>query len=309
MIIVKGLTKYYGNKLGVQDISFTINKGETVGLLGPNGAGKSTIMKMLAGYMYPTAGTIMINKIDALTNTTEAVRHIGFMPENPPLYLDMDVRGYLDFIAVIKGVDSKVRATQIDEIMELTSIKNVGDRLIKNLSKGYRQRVGLAMALINFPEVLILDEPTIGLDPKQINEVRNLIENLSKKHTIIISSHILSEIAMMCKKIIIISNGKIVLNDSIENIEEGGKNLIIRVKGQAEKVIKILSGIQEISKTKKIVGNMETDREYCRFLITGDGSMALREKIFQRMAESKLPLVELSSIGNSLEDRFINITS
>jgi ABC-2 type transport system ATP-binding protein len=309
MIEVNGLTKYYGNKLGVQDISFTINKGETVGLLGPNGAGKSTIMKMLAGYMYPTAGSITVNKIDALTNTAEAVRHIGFMPENPPLYLDMDVRGYLDFIAVIKGVDSKVRAAQINEIMELTSIKHVEERLIKNLSKGYRQRVGLAMALINFPEVLILDEPTIGLDPKQINEVRNLIETLSKKHTIIISSHILSEIAMMCKKIIIISNGKIVLNDTIENIEEGGKNLIIRVKGKTEKVLKILSGIQGISKTKKIISNMEADSGYCRFLVTGDGSMALREKIFQCLVESNLPLVELSSIGNSLEDRFINITS
>ena len=309
MIEVKGLTKYYGNKLGVQDIEFFINKGEAVGLLGPNGAGKSTIMKMLAGYMYPTDGTININGIDALENRAEALKHIGFMPEIPPLYLEMDVFGYLEFIATIKGVKAEDRADHINEIMERTSISHVKDRLIKNLSKGYRQRVGIAMALISYPEVLILDEPTIGLDPKQITEVRKLVDELSENHTIIISSHILSEIKMTCERIIIISNGRIVLNDTVENIEGGGKTFFIRVKGDRQKILKALEGIKGITESKEMESDLNSGSEYSRFLIKGDGSSELKEKIFYQMAKSNLPIVEMSAIGNSLEDKYINITA
>jgi len=193
--------------------------------------------------------------------------------------------------------------------MERTSISQVKDRLIKNLSKGYRQRVGIAMALISYPEVLILDEPTIGLDPKQITEVRKLIDELSGKHTIIISSHILSEIKMTCERIIIISNGRIVLNDTVENIEGGGKTFFIKVRGDRQKILKVLEGIKGITESKEMESDLNFGNEYSRFLIKGDGSSVLREKIFYQMAKSNLPIVEISAIGNSLEDRYINITA
>jgi ABC-2 type transport system ATP-binding protein len=307
MIEVTGLTKFYGDKIGIKDVSFTISKGETVGLLGPNGAGKTTIMKMLAGHMLPTSGSISIDGIDVVDNPKKALRNIGFMPEIPPLYTEMDVVSYLNFIADIKGIKPKERTSHIAEIMDLTAITDVKGRLIKNLSKGYRQRVGLAHALVGFPSVLILDEPTVGLDPKQITEVRKLIENLSRDHTVILSSHILSEIKMICKRVIIISSGRIVLEEEVANLEEGGKNFIIRVRGKlddAGAILKNIPGI-EIQSSEEQTNNSQN---YCRFMLFGESGVGLREEVFNALAKAKLPIVEMRTIGNSLEDIFLDIT-
>lgn len=303
MIEVSGLTKFYGDKIGINDVSFSIKKGETVGLLGPNGAGKTTIMKMIAGHMLPTSGTITIDGVDVIDNPSQALKHLGFMPEIPPLYTEMDVLGYLSFIAEIKGINKKERAAQINEIMELVAISEVKNRLIKNLSKGYKQRVGLAHALVGFPPVLILDEPTVGLDPKQITEVRKLIESLGHDHTIILSSHILSEIKMTCKRVIIISNGHIVLEDEVANLEEGGKNFVIRVHGKLEETLGILKKIPGLE-----IVSSEEQAQYCRFTLFGEDAVGLRELVFSELAKAKLPIVEMRSIGNSLEDIFLDIT-
>jgi len=307
MIEVTGLTKFYGDKIGIKDVSFSISKGETVGLLGPNGAGKTTIMKMLAGHMLPTSGSISIDGIDVVDDPKKALRNIGFMPEIPPLYTEMDVVSYLNFIADIKGIKPKVRTSHIAEIMELTAITDVKGRLIKNLSKGYRQRVGLAHALVGFPSVLILDEPTVGLDPKQITEVRKLIENLSRDHTVILSSHILSEIKMICKRVIIISSGRIVLEEEVANLEEGGKNFIIRVRGKLDVASAILKNIPglEIQSSEE---QSNDSQNYCRFMLVGESGVAIREEVFNALAKAKLPIVEMRTIGNSLEDIFLDIT-
>lgn len=306
MIEVKELSKYYGDKPGVMNVNFSIESGEAVGLLGPNGAGKTTILKMLASQMLPSAGSITIEGIDAITNPKESARCIGFLPEIPPLYPDMDVNGYLQFFAEIKGVPSKGRAAHIGEIMEMTSVSDVRGRLIKNLSKGYRQRVGLAQALIGFPPVLILDEPTVGLDPKQITEVRNLIKKLAAEHTVILSSHILSEIKMICKRILIVNGGRLILQDSVENLEKSGGSFHIRVKGSRRQVKKILSAVPDVSEVKAVEG-AESDG-YCRFLVVGKAGNAVRETIFRQLAAENLPIVELYTIGNSLEEIFLEAT-
>jgi ABC-2 type transport system ATP-binding protein len=309
MIEVKKLAKYYGDKPGVFDVSFTIDQGITVGLVGPNGAGKTTIMKMLAGYMLPSAGSIFIDNINAVENPKEASRRIGFMPEVPPLYPEMEVNAYLSFIAEIKGVSSKTRANHIQEIMNMADISHVKNRLIKNLSKGYRQRVGLAQALVGFPPVLILDEPTAGLDPKQINEVRKLIENLKQNHTIILSSHILSEIKMTCQRVIMISGGRLILEDTVENLEDGGKRFTIRVKGNPGKVRNILAATAGVSDIEQIVGQSGETVGYCRFIVNGQAGPAQREQIFRQFAAADLPIIELHTIGNALEDVFIELTT
>jgi len=308
MIEVKELSKYYGDKPGVMNVNFSIDSGEAVGLLGPNGAGKTTILKMLASQMLPSAGSITIEGIDAITNPKESARCIGFLPEIPPLYPDMDVNSYLQFFAEIKGVESKGRAAHLNEIMEMTSIIEVKGRLIKNLSKGYRQRVGLAQALIGFPPVLILDEPTVGLDPKQITEVRTLIKKLAQEHTVILSSHILSEVKMICSRILIVNGGRLILQDRVENLEKSGRSFTIRVKGGRRQVKKILSavpGVREITPADDPAGESEG---YCRFLVIGEAGDALREAIFRRLAAENLPIVELHTMGNSLEDIFLEVT-
>lgn len=308
MIEVTGLTKFYGDKPGVKNVSFRIEKGETVGLLGPNGAGKTTIMKMLAGHLFPSGGSITIDGINAIENPREATRRIGFMPELPPLYPDMEVYSYLGFIADIKGIQANRRAAHLAEIMELTAIADVKRRLIKNLSKGYRQRVGLAHALIGFPGVLIFDEPTVGLDPGQINEVRKLIERLAREHTIILSSHILAEIKETCKRIIIISDGRIVLQETMENIEQGSKNFSIRVKGKQDRVGSLLANTPGVNGVEPVDGQHGEDG-YCQFIVRGEEGIALREEIFRRLAAADMPIVELRSLGNTLEEVFIGLTS
>ncbi len=313
MIEVKGLTKYYGDKPGVMNVSFCIESGGpgsgAVGLLGPNGAGKTTILKMLASQMLPSAGSISIEGVDAVARPRDAARQVGFLPEIPPLYPDMDVSSYLAFFAGVRGVHSKERPAHIRKIMEMTAIDHVKGRLIKNLSKGYRQRVGLAQALIGFPPVLILDEPTVGLDPKQITEVRDLIKGLSHDHTVILSSHILPEVMSICRRVLIISGGRLILDDSIENLERGGKSFTIRVKGPAAEVAQVLSSTPGVSEVRAIEGPSGEPDGYSRFMVSGTVDNAVREAIFRRLAARDMPIVELRSMGNALEEIFLEVTA
>ena len=309
MIEVQGLTKYYGDKPGVLNVSFSIESGEAVGLLGPNGAGKTTILKMLASQLLPSAGSITIEGIDAIAKPRESARRIGFLPEIPPLYPDMEVHSYLEFFAEIKGVPAKGRAAHLQEVMELTTIGHVKGRLIKNLSKGYRQRVGLAQALLGFPPVLILDEPTVGLDPKQIAEVRNLIEGLARDHTVILSSHILPEVKMICKRVLIVNGGRLILEDSVENLEQGGRTFTIRVRGPDAEVAKILNATPGVSEVKAVESQSSEIAGYCRFVVTGKVGNSVREEIFHRLAAEDLPIVELRTMGNTLEDIFLEVTA
>ncbi len=309
MITVEHLTKYYGDKLGVNDISFTIEKGEIVGLLGPNGAGKSTIMKMLTGYMAPTSGTIQIDGVDVVEDPAAAGKKIGFLPEIPPLYLEMGVEDYLRFMAEIRKVPRRQRKEHVAQVMEQTSITHVKDRLIRNLSKGYRQRVGLAQALIGFPEVLILDEPTVGLDPKQIAEVRGLIEKLSEDHTIILSSHILSEIKMTCERVIIINRGYLVAADTLENLEQGDAcRFQLQVQGEADRVRAVLGqapGILLLEEGE----NQEKKEGESVWVVTTQSGQEGRVEIFHRLAAADLPILELRPLRHTLEEAFLSITS
>ncbi len=311
MIEVEGLTKYYGDRPGVSDVSFRIAAGETVGLLGPNGAGKTTIMKMLACHMLPSSGTITINGIDAIESPQEAARHIGYMPEVPPLYTDMDVYGYLAFIAGLKGVPPRGRAAHLAEVMDLVAVTGVKDRLIRNLSKGYRQRVGLGQALVGFPDVLVLDEPTVGLDPKQIAEVRQLIGKLGRDHTVLLSSHILPEIKTTCQRIIIVSGGRVVLQDTVEHLEEGGGSFSIRIRGDAGRACEILASTPGVSGVELRDGAAAHGAAggYCRFIVTGQVDTTVREAIFRRLAAADMPIVELRPAGNTLEEVFLESTS
>ena len=220
MIEVSGLTKKYGSRYAIEDVSFSINAGEVVGLLGPNGAGKSTTMKILTGYMSPTSGTAKICGYDVFSDPLEVKKRIGYLPENPPLYLDMTVQDYLVYAAQLKSVPSKLCISYVQEALQKTQLTEVKNRIIKNLSKGYKQRVGVAQAIVSKPEVLVLDEPTVGLDPKQVTEIRDLINSLKHQHTIIVSTHILSEVEATCSKIVIIHQGKIVAQELIENIQK-----------------------------------------------------------------------------------------
>lgn len=253
MIEVKNLVKKYGDHLAVDGLNFTIEPGRIYGFLGPNGAGKSTTMNMITGYIASTEGDVIINGHNILEEPEEAKKCIGYLPEQPPLYFDMTVLEYLKFAAELKKIPKQDREKMLEEVMDLVKISDVKDRLIKNLSKGYRQRVGLAQAVLGYPEVIILDEPTVGLDPKQIIEIRDLIKNLGDKHTVILSSHILSEVSAICDYVLIISHGKLVASDTTENLEKmtmGSNELNLTVKTTQDKLKNILSsisGIEEIS--------------------------------------------------------------
>ena len=253
MIEVKNLVKKYGNHTAVDHLNFTIEEGHVYGFLGPNGAGKSTTMNIMTGYLGATEGEVLINGHDILKEPEEAKRQIGYLPELPPLYMEMTVREYLEFVAELKGIAKKKRGESINEVEKMVKIWEVENRLIKNLSKGYRQRVGLAQAVLGFPEIIILDEPSVGLDPKQIIEIRELIRQLAKKHTVILSSHILAEVREVCDYILIISKGKLVASDTPENLERnlGDSDLIeIETKADPDEVRRILEtvdGIRSIS--------------------------------------------------------------
>lgn len=307
MIEVKNLSKKYGSHVAVSNLSFTVNDGEILGFLGPNGAGKSTTMNILTGYLSPTAGTVSIDGYDILENPNEAKMRIGYLPEQPPLYIDMTVYEYLSFIYDLKKVKFP-KGPHIDEICRLVKIDDHKKRLIKNLSKGYRQRVGIAEALIGNPGVLILDEPTVGLDPKQIIEIRSLITELGKNHTVILSSHILSEIQAVCERVIVINHGKLVADDTPEALSEklsDDHSLTFRIAGPKTDVMKLLStvpGVKEVTCTG-VHEQMSND-----FIIEPDGKTDVRREIFRRLAERNWPILMATGNELSLEQIFLRLT-
>lgn len=307
MIEVKHLTKRYGSHCAVSDLSFTIEKGQIYGFLGPNGAGKSTTMNIMTGCLAATSGTVTIDGHDIYEDARQAKRLIGYLPEQPPLYLDRTPREYLRFVAQAKGIPSGQVERQIQEAMAVTGIEAVSDRLIKNLSKGYRQRVGIAQALLGDPEVIILDEPTVGLDPQQIIEIRQLIKNLGKKHTVILSSHILSEVQAVCQTILIISKGRLVACDSPENLERlfsGGENIELLADCTEKEARSILSGIGGI----RVLVAEET-KDGCRLELQTDqpGTAACRELFFS-FARAQRAILRMNLIRASLEEIFIELT-
>lgn len=307
MIEVSSLSKKYGNHLAVNNVSFSIKKGEVVGFLGPNGAGKSTIMNIMTGYLSLTSGNVSIDGFDIIDQPEEAKKRIGYLPEIPPLYTDMTVREYLYFMYDLKKVNFP-KKPHIDEIARLVKIDNVIDRLIKNLSKGYRQRVGIAQALIGNPDLLILDEPTVGLDPKQIIEIRNLIARLGKNHTIILSSHILSEIQEVCERIIIINKGNIVADDTPTNLSKNlssDHSLSLRVVGNEADIQKILSSVPNI-KSIKCLGKKEEGS--VDFVLEPKPDCDIRAAVSERLAERKKTILSLHSGEMTLEQIFLRLT-
>ena len=307
MIEVKNLVKKYGNHIAVDHLNFTIEEGHVYGFLGPNGAGKSTTMNIMTGYLGATEGEVLINGHDILKEPEEAKKQIGYLPELPPLYMEMTVREYLEFVAELKGIAKNKREESINEVEKMVKIWEVENRLIRNLSKGYRQRVGLAQAVLGFPKIIILDEPSVGLDPKQIIEIRELIRQLAKKHTVILSSHILAEVREICDYILIISKGKLVASDTPENLERnlGDSDLIeIETKASPDEVRRILEtvdGIRSIS-TKHLENGITWAQ------IQEKKNTDVREKVFQAFAQNHQPLLKLNPLQVSLEDVFMELT-
>ncbi len=309
MIEVKNLTKKYGDHVAVSNLSFTVKQGQIYGFLGPNGAGKSTTMNIMTGYLSATDGEVIINGHNILDEPEEAKKHIGYLPEFPPLYTEMTPKEYLHFVAELKKVPEDQREKMISDIMQMVKITEMQNRLIKNLSKGYKQRVGLAQALIGYPEILILDEPTVGLDPKQIIEIRDLIKKLSKKHTVILSSHILSEVSAVCDHIMIIAHGQLVASDSPENLSKifvASNTLELTVKGQHE-LIKNL--IQKIDGIDTIEVHNSVEPGCADFVIKTAQNIDIREQVFAAMSEAKCPILKMNISNMSLEDVFIQLTS
>ena len=308
MIEVRNLTKKYGDHFAIQDISFSLEKGKIYGLLGPNGAGKSTTMNIMTGYIAATSGEVIIEGHDIFKEAEEAKKHIGYLPEIPPLYMDMTVWEYLFTVADLKGVPKSERKSMIGDVMEKVMITNMKDRLIKNLSKGYKQRVGIAQTLIGNPDIIILDEPTVGLDPKQIIEIRTLIKQLGEDHTVLISSHILSEIGAVCDHVVIINKGHLVVSDSTENLEKlfkGQDILCLSAQGELEKIQNILREFPALS-----IADMKEaeEAETYRFQLKVQDQADYRKQLFFRFAEAGIPLLEISRAGMSLEDIYLEIT-
>ena len=308
MIEVRNLVKKYGNHLAVDHLDFTIEAGRIYGFLGPNGAGKSTTMNIMTGYLGATEGEVLIDGHDILKEPEEAKRHIGYLPEQPPLYMDMTVREYLKFAAELKKIPRAEREDAITEVEKMVRIKDVENRLIKNLSKGYRQRVGLAQAVLGFPEIIILDEPSVGLDPKQIIEIRELIRRLAKRHTVILSSHILAEVREVCDYILIIAKGKLVASDTPENLEKMlGDTDTIEIEAKApqaltKEILKTIPGIEQAS--VKASG----EEGVAAAVIKEKKGEDVRESIFRAFAEKNVPLLTLQTRHVSLEDVFMELT-
>lgn len=307
MIQVQNLTKVYGSHIAVDDISFKVKKGHIYGLLGPNGAGKSTTMNMITGYISPTIGSITINGHDLDKETLAAKKCIGYLPENPPLYQDMYVKEYLEFVAKLKKADKSKRSEEIADIMKKTGLTEVSGRLIKNLSKGYKQRVGIAQALLGNPEIVILDEPTVGLDPEQIIEIRTLIKSLKKKHTVILSSHILSEISAVCDDVLMIAHGKVVAMDTTENIlkmNKGGQHITITVKGQASKAEEVLKKLKCLESFKLL---SEKNGQATFELEAKEGKKDVREEISFALSDARILIIEMNVSKASLEDVYLEL--
>lgn len=307
MIEVENLVKKYGGHTAVDHLSFHVEKGQIYGFLGPNGAGKSTTMNIMTGYLAATEGSVKINGYDILTNPEEAKRCIGYLPEFPPLYPEMTVHEYLKFVAELKKISKEERKKQIEEVMDMTMISDVSKRLIKNLSKGYKQRVGLAQAILGYPEVIILDEPTVGLDPKQIIEIRDLIRRLGENHTVILSSHILSEVSAVCDHIMIISKGKLVASDSPEGLQKlktGTADLNITVLGNKEEIQLALGNITGV----KEIAYIENE-DAVEISITTPSDVDISREAGTALAENKLPVIAMSRQAETLEDIFLQLTS
>ena len=307
LIEVKNLTKCYGKHLAVDNLSFTVEKGQIYGFLGPNGAGKSTTMNIMTGYLGATKGEVLIDGHDILKEPEEAKRCIGYLPEQPPLYLEMTVMEYLRFAAELKKISKEDMEIQIEKAMRLTRLSDVRGRLISNLSKGYKQRVGLAQAILGFPEIIILDEPTVGLDPKQIIEIRELIRKLAKEHTVILSSHILAEIREVCDYILIIARGKLVASDTPENLENsmsGTGHIEIEVRREQKEVERVLDRIDQVKRVEYTLLEDGTVRAQ----IEAKGSGDIRERIFHAFADQKMPLLTLKLNKATLEEIFLELT-
>lgn len=308
MVEVKNLVKRYGDKLAVDHVSFTVNEGEILGFLGPNGAGKSTTMNIITGYLSSTSGTVTIDGCEILEDPKGAKSKIGYLPEIPPLYQDMTVKRYLEFVYDLKKV-TLPKKEHLAEVSKVTKITDVYNRVIKNLSKGYRQRVGLAQALIGNPPVIILDEPTVGLDPKQIIEMRNLIRGLGKKHTVILSSHVLSEIQAVCDRIVVINNGKLVADENTTDITTnltGSKRIQIHIEGDERIVLPALRKIDGVSRVRKVMKTVDGFDEY---IVESLPDNDVRKSIFYAMANIECPIVMMRNAEMSLEDAFLKITS
>ena len=307
MIEVKNVTKKYGKFVAVDDISFTINDGEIIGLLGPNGAGKSTTMNMLTGFIEQTEGDIIVDGYNMLKKPKKAKREIGYMPEGVPLYSDLTVKEFITYMAEIKNVNKKERKEKIEKIIENTGLKEVQNKLTKNLSRGYKQRVSLAGALVGEPKILILDEPTVGLDPKQITEIRSLIKELGKTHTVILSSHILSEVSQICNKVIIINKGKIVAVDTPENLENKVSNnnaTYVTVEDTENKMDSMKDKIKEIKAIKLIKENEDGTKDY---ELQAEKDVDLRKIIFKEFAKENITIFEMKKADTTLEDAFMKL--
>lgn len=307
MIEVKNITKKYGKFTAVDNLNFKVEDHEIMGFLGPNGAGKSTTMNMITGYIEPTKGKIIVNGYDISKTPKKAKRQIGYMPESVPLYNDLTVREFIKYMADLKNVKRSEKKAEIEKVLEETGTKSVENKLIKNISRGYKQRVSMAGALIGNPDILILDEPTVGLDPKQITEIRNLIKKLGKTHTIILSSHILSEVSQICNKVIIINKGKILAIDTPENLEkqtQSENNIIITVEDSKNKMKTIKEIIPEIKEIKLIKDNNDGTKQY---LITSEKEVDLRKKIFEELPKQEITIFELKQTETTLEDAFLKL--
>ena len=307
MIEVKNFTKKYGNLIATHNISFTVKDGEIVGLLGPNGAGKSTTMNAITGYIEQTEGEIIVNGYDTIKKAKKAKREIGYMPEGVPLYDDLSIKEFVTYMAELRKVNRKERKQKVEEIIKKVGLLDMKNKLIKNLSRGQKQRVSLAGALIGDPKILILDEPTVGLDPKQITEIRSLIKDLGKNHTVILSSHILSEVSQICDRVVIINNGKLVAEDTPENLENRtyNKNVIYIIvedpENKTEKMKEKISEIEEIKFVKELEDNTK------KYEIIGSKDEELRKKIFTEFAKEGITILEMKKSEATLEDAFMKI--
>lgn len=307
MIEVKNLTKRYGNKLALKNISFTVNDGEILGFLGPNGAGKSTAMNIITGYLSATSGSVSVDGHDVLDEPMAVRKKIGYLPEQPPLYLDMTVKEYLNFVYDLKGCKIPRRA-HLNEICQIVRITEVYDRIIKNLSKGYRQRVGIAQALVGNPEVLILDEPTVGLDPNQIIEIRNLIKKLGKRHTVILSSHILPEVQATCDRVVVINKGTVVADNTPDNLAGSLSDILrfnVRIEGEHGEVISLLKSVESV---RKVTPLSERESGVYDYIIEADSDSDIRRNIAKAVAEKGFLLLGFEGVEMSLEDVFLKLT-
>ena len=307
MIEVKNVTKKYGSTIAVNDISFDVKDGEVVGFLGPNGAGKSTTMNMITGFIEPTKGQIIINGNDISKKPRKAKKQIGYMPENVPLYYELTAKEFISYMAELKLVKRSERKKEVEKVIEEAGLQNVKNKLIRNLSRGYKQRVSLAGALVGNPDVIILDEPTVGLDPKQITEIRSLIKELGKKHTVILSTHILSEVSQICERVIIINKGQIIAVDTPENLEKATKEkngISVIVEDPKGNMNKIKDRIKEIDEVQFVKDNEDGTKQY---VITTSSDVDLRKKLFEVLPKEEIVIFELKKTETTLEDAFIKL--